>query len=173
MNKKSLQAFSAGMIVSTSLLSLTFYLGGYNKPTVAEKKITETDINKYLSENEQIVISKKEYEQLIALKDQEVTKEQNQQEAVENTKETEKNNNEQTQSKEEVQQEPKKVMITIQEGMTTSDVSKALESAGIIKSASEFNQYLIKNDYHTRVQIGTFEVNENMSFYEIAEAITR
>ncbi|REJ18497.1 MAG: hypothetical protein C6W58_07030 [Bacillaceae bacterium] len=57
--------------------------------------------------------------------------------------------------------------------MTTSDVSKILEQSGIIDSASKFNQYLIKHDYHKRVQIGTFEVKKGMSYYEIAEALTR
>lgn len=167
MNKRLLQSFSAGMITATSVLAITFYLGGYNQPKEPsnKKEITDEDIVRFLDQNEQVAISKEEYEQLKnALKEKEEKKPPAENSVEETPKE----------EKEEPKQDaPKTISITIKEGMATSDVSKLLESAGVIKSSSEFNKYLIEHEYHTRVQIGTFEVRTDMSFYEIAEAITR
>lgn len=171
MNKRVLQAFSAGIFTSTSILTLTFYLGGYHKPAVVENKITESDVESYLLENEQIAISKKDYEEYTKLRESASTK-QNMTKQKEESSDS-KQNNKPAEEKPKEEPKSKSTTITIKEGMTTSDVSKLLESAGIIKSSSEFNKYLIEHDYHTRVQIGTFKVQEDMSFYELAEAITR
>ncbi|KZN96321.1 endolytic transglycosylase MltG [Aeribacillus composti] len=176
MNKRILQAFSAGMIVSTSILTLTFYLGNYDQKVVAEKELTDKSVNEYLAQNNKIAVSNKEYEEFLSYKDTKVknlnkTPQQNEQQQkqqnqnAQNQNQEQKNNNQQT--------EVKPVKVNIKEGMTTSDVSKILEQSGIIDSASKFNQYLIKHDYHKRVQIGTFEVKKGMSYYEIAEALTR
>jgi len=165
MNKRVLQAFSAGIFTSTTILTLTFYLGGYHKPAVVKEKVTQTDVESYLADNEQVAISKQEYKEYQQLKDD--AKEQNM------TKQKEEDKKPKQDEKPVEEAKPKLISITIKEGMATSEVSKLLESAGIIESSSEFTKYLIEHDYHTRVQIGTFEVREDMSFYELAEAITR
>ncbi|WP_243290563.1 endolytic transglycosylase MltG [Bacillus sp. FJAT-47783] len=184
MNKRLLQTFAAGMIASTTVLTITFYLGGYHKPTTLKADVTDADVISYLEKNEQVAISKQEYDQLVKEQNDEkkqtnVKKEKPVEETPKETDEQTESNKKEEQPKEQPKQEeekkeqPKAVSITIKEGMATSDVSNLLESAGVIKSSSEFSKYLIEHEYHTRVQIGTFEVKNGMSFYELAEAITR
>lgn len=57
--------------------------------------------------------------------------------------------------------------------MASSDISALLAEQNIIDNASEFNRYLDEHEYSLYVQIGTFEVSSDMSFYEIAERIAR
>lgn len=181
MNKRVLQAFAAGMIVSTSVLTITFFAGGYHQKVVAEKELTDKSVNEYLAKHNQIAVSNKDYEEFLAYKDAKVKNEKDSAVAQTDPKKQAKNQAQQNQNQQNQSKQPAKnsnaqqtpVKINIQEGMNTSDVSKQLEQAGIIDSASKFNQYLIKNDYHKRVQIGTFEVKKGMSYYEIAEALTR
>ncbi|WP_243386321.1 endolytic transglycosylase MltG [Bacillus kexueae] len=173
MNKRILQAFAAGMITATSILALTFYLGGYhtaNDNTQEIASVTEADIVKFLDQNEQVAISKSEYEQLTSIQNSNESGQTEQKNDDQNKEEPQEQKEE---LKEEEAQEVKTVSITIKEGMATSDVAKLFESAGVVDSASEFSKYLIEHEYHTRVQIGTFEVKTDMSFYQLAEAITR
>ncbi|RKQ38015.1 hypothetical protein D8M06_03060 [Oceanobacillus halophilus] len=62
--------------------------------------------------------------------------------------------------------------MNVESGMHTSSISDLLEENKIIKESSEFNEYLIDNDYHLKVQLGEVEVSSDMSFYELAEALT-
>ncbi|MFC0270005.1 hypothetical protein ACFFIX_00840 [Metabacillus herbersteinensis] len=168
MSKNGFQSFAAGMIAATSVLSATFFLSG-NAPTADEvalqKEVTETDVKDYLAKSGQMTITNEEYETLIKAKDQAANKEQ--QKATEKTAETE------VKEQEDKPVEIKKYSVQIREGMTTGEVSDLLEQNGIITSAKDFNQYLIKGNYHREVQLGTFEVMQGMSFEELTEAITR
>ena len=63
--------------------------------------------------------------------------------------------------------------LTVTSRTTSIDVSNKLESAGIIDDADKFNDYLCDNGYSSRIQNGTFTVNSNMSYKELAEFIIR
>ncbi|MBR3118737.1 MAG: hypothetical protein IKF29_05800 [Oceanobacillus sp.] len=80
-------------------------------------------------------------------------------------------------NKENVEKEPENNVVqytlTISPGMASSDISALLAEQNIIDNASEFNSYLDEHEYSLHVQIGTFEVSNDMSFYEIAERIAR
>lgn len=94
-------------------------------------------------------------------------------EATEKAKEE--NSDENDSEKAEKEEEKKKTSYTlkIEEGMASSDISSVLENNDIIDDAGEFNEYLIDNDYHLKVQIGEYELTTGMSHYEVAEAITK
>ncbi|MGN0151359.1 MAG: hypothetical protein ACI39Q_02695 [Wujia sp.] len=62
--------------------------------------------------------------------------------------------------------------ITVVGGMGSEQVAKLLEEAGIIKDAADFDSYLNKNGYSTRIEIGTFEVNSGMTYEEIATILS-
>lgn len=64
------------------------------------------------------------------------------------------------------------VQFEIVPGDNGKTVSQKLEDAGIVKSASKFNSYLQKYDHAKKIRIGTFELNQSDSYYEIAIAIT-
>lgn len=62
--------------------------------------------------------------------------------------------------------------ITVVGGMGSEQVAELLEEAGIIKDAADFDSYLNKNGYSTRIEIGTFEVNSGMTYEEIATILS-
>ncbi|MGN0241597.1 MAG: hypothetical protein ACI4CS_07920 [Candidatus Weimeria sp.] len=66
----------------------------------------------------------------------------------------------------------KKISITIQGGDTSLSVGKKLQSAGLISSASAFNDYLEQNGYDQIIHTGTYSIKEGSSYREIAKAIT-
>lgn len=63
--------------------------------------------------------------------------------------------------------------VNIIKGSYSYTVSKLLEDAGIIDSAREFDQYLVKHDFQKRIIPGTYEIEENSSYNQIAELITK
>ena len=63
--------------------------------------------------------------------------------------------------------------LTVTSRTTSMDVAKKLKNAGIIDDADKFNDYLCDNGYASKIQNGTFTINSNMSYKEIAEFIIR
>lgn len=66
-----------------------------------------------------------------------------------------------------------KAQITITPGSSSSSVANSLADAGIIKNRTEFDKYLEDNGFSEQIQVGTFNVNSSMSYYDIATIITR
>lgn len=62
--------------------------------------------------------------------------------------------------------------ITVVGGMGSEEVALLLEDAGIIESAADFDSFLNQNGYSTRIEIGTFEVNSQMTYEEIADILS-
>lgn len=54
----------------------------------------------------------------------------------------------------------------------TQDIADTLIEKKIIDDRQEFLDYLDDNDYSAYIQIGTFEVNSDMSLKELAEVVT-
>ncbi|MFD1705409.1 hypothetical protein ACFSCZ_01420 [Siminovitchia sediminis] len=70
------------------------------------------------------------------------------------------------------QQVVKVMHLHIQDGMTSKDVSKQMEEAGVIDDADSLNEFLASQNWQQAIQIGKYEVNSEMSIKEIAEIIT-
>ncbi|MBO5087194.1 MAG: hypothetical protein J6C01_00840, partial [Lachnospiraceae bacterium] len=83
-------------------------------------------------------------------------------------KTTEKNTTEQSTT--EVKN--KTVTITIKGGSTSFPVCQKLQELGVIKDATDFDNYLIKNGYANRIRVGTHTLTIGMSYEEIAIAIS-
>ena len=64
-------------------------------------------------------------------------------------------------------------VLTIESGMTISQVADYLIVASIIDNRDEFASYLAEHNYGTNIQIGQFELNRDMTLAEIAEIIAR
>ena len=77
-------------------------------------------------------------------------------------------------STEKVAQEepPKEVTITIKGGMSSYPVCQMLQESGMIKDAMDFDNYLIKNGYASRISVGTHTLTIGMSYEEIAIVIS-
>ena len=65
-----------------------------------------------------------------------------------------------------------KTLLHIEPGATSADIAYQLERSGIIKHATEFENYLIKNELSGKLQIGEYDLNSSMSVKEIAKMIT-
>ena len=65
-----------------------------------------------------------------------------------------------------------KKVITIVSGMWSDQVARELQAMGVVESATDFDQYLIKNGYANRIVVGTFQIPEQASYEEIAKIIT-
>lgn len=166
MSKTGFRTFAAGIIFSTSVLGGTYLLSDKEQATAkVEKKITDADIEAYLKNNNKMAIDTDEYAEFLATKNATAQKE--------TTKVAEEPKTEEATKVEEKKEEVVSYKIAIKDGMTTSEVSDALELNGIIDSSKEFDQFLISNDFHTKVQLGTFEVKKGMTFEQLADVITR
>lgn len=64
------------------------------------------------------------------------------------------------------------VTITIKGGMSSYPVCQMLQELGVIKDATDFDNYLIKNGYANRISVGTHTLRIGMSYEEIAVAIS-
>lgn len=66
----------------------------------------------------------------------------------------------------------KSYTVKIERGMTASSVSKLLESAGAVDSATEFVRYLRNADLTDEINIGTFTIPAEATYEEIGRLLT-
>ena len=65
----------------------------------------------------------------------------------------------------------KPVTITVESGEVSSDVARKLKEAGVITDSKAFVDYLVENNIAENILAGTFEIQPNSSFEEIARTI--
>ena len=65
----------------------------------------------------------------------------------------------------------KPVTITVESGEVSSDVARKLQEAGVITDSKAFVDYLVENNIAENILAGTFEIQPNSSFEEIARTI--
>ena len=61
--------------------------------------------------------------------------------------------------------------ITVESGEVSSDVARKLKEAGVITDSKAFVDYLLENNIAENILAGTFEIQPNSSFEEIARTI--
>ncbi|MCM3650472.1 hypothetical protein [Metabacillus litoralis] len=157
MSKVGFQAFAAGMIVATSLLGGTYFLSDKQSASadIEKKEVSESEVESFLTSNGRISIPTDEYEELLAVKDKALKQPVEQPEKVE-----------------EKQEEVVKYTVKVTAGMSTYEISNVLEQNGIISDSFAFDQYLIKHDFHRKIQLGSFEVRKGMDWYQLAHILT-
>lgn len=64
------------------------------------------------------------------------------------------------------------VMIKVESGESSLSISKKLEKAGLIKSASSFDEYLCQNSYDKNICIGEHLIAKDSTEEQIAKEIT-
>ena len=154
MNKQSTRAFAAGIFLSAITLIVFSY---YNN----EDADPETAL-----ENKGFVIftaqeAKQQKEELSSLHKQieELTQQNNVPEAKENEADEESASEE--------------ILLTVSPGMTSKEITDQLESAGIIKNASDLNSYLLKSGLADKIQIGEYRLTSDMTLEEISQLLTK
>lgn len=63
--------------------------------------------------------------------------------------------------------------ITVSKGMSSEQISKLVQDAGIIEDYMDFDKYLNENGYSNKLSVNTFNLNSNMSYEEIAKELTK
>jgi len=69
--------------------------------------------------------------------------------------------------------DPSLKTFTVSEGESSEDVSKRLKKEGLIKSSFLFDSYVWKNGYDDRIQIGSYDLPENLTIREVVSRLTR
>lgn len=65
------------------------------------------------------------------------------------------------------------ILITIEPGMSISTVSDMLVDENLIDNRDDFINYLSENNYGTNIQIGEFELNQNLTLAEVVDIVAR
>lgn len=63
------------------------------------------------------------------------------------------------------------VTFVVEQGELSTDIARNLEAKGLVKSATEFAQFVETNGYAQYMRFGTFELKYGMTYQEIADII--
>ncbi len=164
MNKRSLRSFAFGLFASSSIIGAYTVYNHAETSAEPDKKITTEQAEKVLSAAGYTTVANEDYEELVAAKEEE-------DKAAQQAEADKKAAQQEVPKKEE--NEPVTYKLKIKSGMSPGEIADTLAKEKIIKDKEEFEAFLIDNDYHTKVQVGSFRVYSDMSFREIAEKITK
>ncbi|WLR56335.1 hypothetical protein LC048_05285 [Mesobacillus subterraneus] len=159
MNKRTAQAFALGLIFAAIFLWAGSSVIAEKEP---EKKVAVSDAKKILEKEGYKVLNSGEFAKLNEKKAEVVKEEQPKEKAPAEKEE----------KVEEVKEE-KKFTLIIASGMSPGDVATMLESQGIVDDESKFERFLIDKGYHTKVQIGKYELKSGLDYHQIAKIITK
>ncbi|SEA97319.1 YceG-like family protein [Thalassobacillus cyri] len=153
--KLLVRAFALGLLACSS----TFFIiwNSENTPHVQSMEKTIESLN----QQGYIIMEQTTYEQKLAQQHR-PPKELEQSKDDKVSKEEKSSNN----------QNQEKVVIKIEPGMSSSAIASILEKENMIMDQINFQQYLDEADYSRYLQVGTFELNNEMSYKEIAKEIT-
>jgi len=198
--KQPIRAFSIGLLTSGIIFLIVFFIfGEANKKVTepsSEEMIETLESNGFhvLSDSEYVSLSVKndqsengskedknnngkDESEEDSDKDNDKDKKQDEDKSEEDVDDDASNGNADDESTNEDDdnetEEPNTYSLTIEEGMASSEISAKLEDNNIIDDANKFNRFLETEGYELKVQIGTFDVSDDMDFEEIANTITK
>jgi hypothetical protein len=158
MNKATLQAFSAGIIFATTILSGSYYINHSNK----EMAFTTSDAKKML-EAQGYSISKGTSE----------TRSGETNTTMEPNSVTKQTIVTQSPKQEETPQKEMPYILQVKSNMTAGQIAAVLEEEQIIDSAITFKNYMKNKQLTRKVQIGEYPISSDMDYEEIAQLITQ
>jgi len=144
MKPEIMRSFAAGIVVAAGVLGGVYYLGPGKTGTVDEMKSA-------LAAKGYVVHTQEEWENLSAGK----------------------TTNQQSETKTETKTETpapvtkEKIKITVEKGMTSIDVGKALADAKLIEKSKVFTDEVEKRGLASKLKPGTYEVERGMSLDQI------
>lgn len=173
MNKGSIRAFAAGIILSTAVIAGYQY---WFEPK--DKAGMDLHHAKNTLEQEGFQVTKETEQEKPPETDngQNTKSAKKQQDNKDVPATTEKNakKNEGTQASAEKDKGPAATYtLTIQSGMTSGEIAQLLVKENILKDASLFEEYMNKNDLSKQIQIGEYVVTNNMTVQQVAKTITK
>lgn len=166
MNRRGFRAFSFGIIFAVSIMGSYYYgMDG------GQAKSSELSSKKQLEDKGYIILTPAEYTKLQEQKELKKTPDTEETKKVEEVEE-----NTKTEKVPNQPQEEKKVItysLEIKSGMNSSEIAKLLAEQNIVANEDEFDQFLIANNYQTKIQLGIFVLNNEMSYEEISKILTK
>lgn len=162
--KQPIRIFSIGLFTATFIL-FTLYLFLEEDENKNNVDYSIEELSEIVEEKGYRVITEEDYITLSLLNDPEQAEE-----ATTNSEEDHENEDDQQTSEDE--EKTVSYQLEVTEGMLPGDVSELLEDNDIINNASELNDYLEDHGISTRIQLGSFELNNEMSISEIATVLT-
>ena len=66
-----------------------------------------------------------------------------------------------------------KVSFSIKPGMSSDSVAKILQEIGVVKSAEDFNKYMIEHGKASVIRVGDYSLSKKSSYEDIVKKITR
>jgi hypothetical protein len=175
MNKLTLRAFSLGMLITACLIGAFYFFSKDDYISLSDSKAAKASVK----ENGYVLLTEKEYNELKGKPANETDGGKAEGQAAEKpANEGDKKADAEKkpkQAEQENEAEPKVITykITISSGMDTGEIASQLDAAKIITNESAFKQYLISSGMHTKIQLGTFELNNEMTSQQIATVITK
>lgn len=152
--KQIIRAFAAGLLLASVIIGIIYFL--------------ETDAKE---ETKRETISIEEMKQTLESEGYTVSIEESKEETDKKNADTNEKHQEDKSTENEDSKEIRIYTLTIESGMTISEVSDALAEAKIIKDATSFVSYLQDNGYGTAIQIGKYELTDRMTLEQIARTI--
>lgn len=146
MSRKGIQAFSAGIITATVILSISYFLTP--KEAAESEKATEKQVTAYLASEGQVAVPRDTYETLVKTKEKSVSSA---------------GKKEETAAAQEKPAKQETFRFFIYEGTSTAEIAQELERGKVITSAKEFADYLIESDLHTKVRQGGYKLPTGLS----------
>lgn len=181
--KYYLNGFGIGVIFATVILSVSFFVNQNNRQA---KPMTDAQIIEYAKGLGMVEATTKPGGQTSASESVSANPQPEQSDSGEYTTEgepvTEPDTEAQTTGAEtETQPEAsqsgdytgERITIQIKSGMTSDSVARILAENGVIESAPEFDSFMVREGYSSRISTGTYELETGMEFSEIADKICR
>lgn len=92
--------------------------------------------------------------------------------STEEKKKQESTTENQTNAEKQPETEEETIKITVERGSSSFPVCQKLQELGMIEDANDFDTYLVKNGYASRIRVGEHTLKRGMSYHDIAEAIS-
>ena len=140
----------------------------------SEEKTSEVTTSEEKTSEEK----KAEEEEAKKKAEEEAKKKAEEEEAKKKAEEEAKKKAEEEEAKKKAEEEAKKqqatgeqVTITVKSGDYSDTVAKACEAAGLVKSASDFDNYLCNNGYSGKIAVGDHKIAKGSDYETIAKKL--
>jgi YceG-like family len=150
--KQVLQGFATALLLAGACM-LVLHFTADNRTTnttsaapIKKEQLSTEEMKTHLEKDDYYILNSQEYEEL----------------------------QKKPQAKEETEPEQtKKFQLKLQRGMTSDEVARLLEKKHILEDGDAFLTYLNVTEASKALQVGTYDINSDMSYEEIADLLTK
>jgi len=137
------------------------------------KKKAEEEAKKAEEEKKKAEEAKKAEEEKKKAEEEAKKAEEEKKKAEEAKKAEEEKKKAEEEAKKQSQATGETVTITVKSGQFSETVAKMCETAGLVDSATKFDDFMCKNGYSGRISVGDHKIAKGSSYEEIAKALCK